>query len=153
MNRRLMLARRSEAIAAWNRRDVDGILAHVADDVIYRDVGIGMPLLGRGALKEAIENQIAAFPDLRVEITSSTVDGPRVVQEWTMTGTHRGEYIGVPATGRWTQTYGASVITFDEGGTVIEASLYWNALEMLRQVGVAGTATTTMSISNVAVQT
>jgi steroid delta-isomerase-like uncharacterized protein len=135
MNRRLMLARRDDVVAAWNRRDPDAIVEHVADDVICRDVALGMPLLGRSALKEAVEEYITAFPDLHVEITSSTVDGPRLAQEWTLTGTHRGAFMGIRPTGRWTQTYGATVTTFDEDGVVIEASMYWNPLVTLRQLG------------------
>jgi steroid delta-isomerase-like uncharacterized protein len=136
MDRRLMVDRRDDVIAAWNRHDPEGVVAHVADDVIVRDVALGMPMLDRAQLRRAIEEYIAAFPDLRVEITSSTVDGPRIAQEWTVTGTHRGEFMGIPATGRWTQTYGATVTTFDEDGVVIEASMYWNPLATFRQLGI-----------------
>ncbi|HEX5618765.1 MAG TPA: ester cyclase [Solirubrobacteraceae bacterium] len=135
MNRRQMLARRDDVIAAWNRHDPDAIVAHVAEDVIVRDVAFGRPLLGRSALKEAVERYIAAFPDLRVEITSSTLDGSRVVQEWTVTATHTGEFMGLEPTGRWTETYGATVSTYDEDGVVIEAAMYWNPLAILRQLG------------------
>ena len=131
-----MLAIRDDVIAAWNRRDPGAILASVADDVIFRDVALEMPLIGRAALRHAIEAYIAAFPDVHVAITSSTVEGSRIVQEWTLTGTHVGDFMGVAATGRWTQTYGATVTTFDEDGVMIEASMYWNPLAMLRQLGV-----------------
>jgi steroid delta-isomerase-like uncharacterized protein len=136
VERRLHLAIRDDVIAAWNRRDPDGIIAPVADDVIFRDVAVGSPHLGRAALREAIVQFIAAFPDVHVEITSTTADGTRIAQEWTMTGTHLGEFMGVSATGRWTRTYGATVTVFDEDGRVIEASMYWNPLVMLRQLGV-----------------
>jgi C-1 hydroxylase len=157
MNRRQMLARRDDVIAAWNRHDPDGIVAHVADDVIVRDVALGRPLLGRAALRQAVERYIAAFGDLRVEITSSTLDGSRVVQEWTVTATHTGEFMGLEATGRWTETYGATVSTFDENGVVIEAAMYWNPLAILRQLGVVGQAepmiATASSASSAAVVT
>jgi C-1 hydroxylase len=136
VNRRLLLAIRDDVIAAWNRHDPDGILAPVADDVIVRDVAHRMPYLGRAALREATEGFIAAFPDVHLEITSTTAEGVRVAQEWTMTGTHLGGFMGVAPTGRWSQTFGATVTTFDDDGRVIEASLYWNPLEMLRQLGI-----------------
>jgi len=135
VNRRL-LAIRDDVIAAWNRRDADAILAPVADDVIVRDIALDMPLIGRPAVREAVVGYMAAFPDLRVEVTSTTADGLRIAQEWTVTGTHLGEFMGVAATGRWTQTYGATVTTFDEDDVVIEAWMYWNPLAMLRQLGV-----------------
>jgi steroid delta-isomerase-like uncharacterized protein len=156
MNRRRMLSHRDDVIAAWNRHDVDAIVAHVAEDVIVRDVALGRPLLGRTALRNAVERYIAAFPDLRVEITSSTLDGPRIVQEWTVTATHTGEFMGLEPTGRWTETYGATVSTYDESGIVIEAAMYWNPLAILRQLGLADqgpTVATAMSTSKAVVAT
>ena len=35
-----------------------------------------------------------------------------------------------------TQSYAAVVTTFDEDGMMIEGALYWNALGLLRQLGV-----------------
>ena len=130
-----MLARAADALAAWNRGDPDGIAAGVADDVIWRDVVLGV-LHGRDALRDAAQAYMTAFPDLRIEETSSTLAAPRLAQELTITGTHRGELLGVPATGRWTENYAAVIVTFDEDGMMIEGTLYWNALSMLCQLGV-----------------
>ena len=131
-----MLARAADALAAWNRGDPDGIAAGVADDVIWRDVVLGV-LHGRSALRDAAQAYMTAFPDLRIEETSSTLAAPRLAQELTITGTHRGELLGVPATGRWTENYAAVIVTFDEDGMMIEGTLYWNALSMMCQLGVA----------------
>jgi len=136
MERRLMLAHGAQTLAAWNRGDPDGIVAGVAEDVIWRDVVLGV-LHGRDALREAARAFLAAFPDLRVEETTSTVSGSRLAQELTVTGTHRGELLGVPATGRWTESYAAVIVTFDEDGTLIEGAAYWNGLAMMYQLGVA----------------
>jgi steroid delta-isomerase-like uncharacterized protein len=136
MNRRQMLARAADALAAWNRGDLEGIAVNIADDVIWRDVALGMPLHGREALKEAAQAYMTAFPDLRIEETSSTLAPPRLAQELTITGTHRGEFLGVPPTGRFTQNYAAVITTFDEDGMMIEGALYWNALALLRQLGI-----------------
>jgi steroid delta-isomerase-like uncharacterized protein len=130
MNRRLILERAAEALAAWNRGDADGTVAHMVEDVIWRDVALGMPLNGRAALADGVRRYMTAFPDLHVEVTSSTLDGTRLVQEWTVTGTHG-------ATGRWTQVYGATVTTFDDDAMMIEGSLYWNPLTVMRQLGLA----------------
>ena len=135
MNRRQMLERAANSLAAWNRGDPEGIAENLAEDVIWRDVALGMPLHGREALKAAAQAYMTGFPDLRIEETSSTLAPPRLVQELTITGTHRGEFLGVPPTGRWTESYAAVVTTFDEDGMMIEGALYWNVLELLRQLG------------------
>ena len=135
MNRRQMLARAADALAAWNRGDPDGIVTNVAEDVIWRDVALGMPLHGRDALRDAARAYLIAFPDLRIEETSSSLAIPRLAQELTITGTHRGDLLGVPPTGRWTENYAAVITTFDEDGMMIEGALYWNPLAVLRQIG------------------
>jgi steroid delta-isomerase-like uncharacterized protein len=137
MDRRQMLARAADVLAAWNRGDPDGIVVNVVEDVIWRDVAFGMPLHGRDALKAAAQTYMTAFPDLRVDETSSTLAPPRLVQELTISGTHQGEFLGVPPTGRFTQNYGAVITTFDEDGMMIEGALYWNALMLLQQLGIA----------------
>src|SRR5262245_50590881 len=136
MDRRQMLARAADVLAAWNRGGPDGIAMHLAEDVLWRDVALGMPLHGRGALKAAAQTYMTAFPDLRIEETSSTLAPPRLAQELTITGTHRGAFLGVPPTGRFTQNYAAVITTFDEDGMMIEGALYWNALALLQQLGV-----------------
>jgi steroid delta-isomerase-like uncharacterized protein len=135
MDRRLMLARAAEVIAAWNRGDADGLAAAVAEDVIWRDLALKKPMTGREEIRTTARVYLAAFPDLRVQETSSTVAGPRLAQELTITGTHRGELLGIAPTGRWTESYAAVVLTFDEDGTIIEGATDWNALAMLCQLG------------------
>ena len=135
MTRRFMLDRAAEALAAWNRGDSAAVVANMADDVIWRDVALGMPLQGRPALQQAAQAYMIAFPDMRIEVSSYTIDGPRLVQEWMSTGTHQGELMGMAPTGRWIENYGALVTTCDDHGLVIEGSVYWNPLAMFRQLG------------------
>jgi steroid delta-isomerase-like uncharacterized protein len=137
MDRRQMLDRAADVLAAWNRGDAEGIVAFIAEDVIWRDVALGMPLDGRAAFQAVAQSYMTAFPDLHVDVTSSTLDGARLVQEWTVTGTHRGELMGMPPTGRWTESYGAVITTFDDDAVMIEGALYWNPLAMLQQLGLA----------------
>ena len=131
-----MLARAADVLAAWNRADPEGIVVNVAEDVLWRDVAFGMPLHGRDALKAAAQAYMTAFPDLRIDETSSTLAPPRLAQELTISGTHLGEFLGIPPTGRFTQNYAAVITTFDEDGMMIEGALYWNALMLLQQLGI-----------------
>jgi steroid delta-isomerase-like uncharacterized protein len=136
MHRRVILERAAEFIAAWNRGDADGVVAHAAEDLLWRDIAVPMPVNGRDALKTLFAGYMAAFPDQRVAITSQTVEGPRVAQEWTATGTHRGELMGISPTGRASQLYGVTVTVYDEDGWLIEGSTYWNPLVLMHQLGV-----------------
>jgi steroid delta-isomerase-like uncharacterized protein len=136
MDRRTLLVRAADILAAWNRGDSEGIGALVAEDVIWRDVALRMPLHGREALVTATQKYMHAFPDLHVHETSSTLSGLRLAQEVTAVGTHRGRLLGVEPTNRWTETYVAVITTFDEDGMVIEGALYWSPLAMFQQLGI-----------------
>jgi steroid delta-isomerase-like uncharacterized protein len=138
MDRRLILDRAAEAVAALNRGDAGGWVAHIADDVIWRDVAFRMPVEGREALRSRVERYLAAVPDLQFDVTSLTFEDPRLALEWTASGTHRGESLGVPPTGRAIRTYGATITTYDDDGLVIEGTSYWNAQAILHQLGFAG---------------
>jgi predicted ester cyclase len=136
MERRAMLARAADILAAWNRGDPEGIAASVVEDVMWRDVALGKPLQGREALVTAAHKYMNAFPDLRIHETSSTLAGSRLAQELTVVGTHQGELLGVRPTGRWTETYAAVITTFDDDAMVIEGALYWSPLAMFQQLGI-----------------
>jgi steroid delta-isomerase-like uncharacterized protein len=136
MERRAMLARAADILAAWNRGDPEAIGASVVEDVMWRDVALGTPLQGREALVTAAQKYMSAFPDLRIRETSSTLAGSRLAQELTVVGTHRGALLGVEPTGRWTETYAAVITTFDDDAMVIEGALYWSPLAMFQQLGV-----------------
>jgi steroid delta-isomerase-like uncharacterized protein len=145
MDRRLIRQRAAETLDAWNRGDAQGVVAYMVEDVIWHDVGLPLPLHGREALKQAAEGYMNAFPDLRMQTTSETIQLPRLAQEWTATGTHRGTLMGIAPTGRAIKTYGATVMTVDEDGWIIEGAVYWNALALMHQLGLFAEPSTTSS--------
>jgi steroid delta-isomerase-like uncharacterized protein len=74
-----------------------------------------------------------AFPDLHVGIDELVAEGDRVFCRSTMTGTHDGEYKGIPATGRHIATESAEVYTVADGKFVG----YWclaNVAGLMRQL-------------------
>lgn len=96
----------------WNdRRDdvIDEILT--ADSVCYSDHG---PLLGPQDFREKMfQPFVAAFPDLRVTVEDILVDQDQAVVRWTATGTHTGEAMGLPASGKPLQFRGMTWVRTD----------------------------------------
>ena len=85
----------------------------------------------------------AAFPDLRYTVEAVLAEGDLVAGHVTVRGTHRGEFMGIPATGKpvtWTETH----VGRFAGGKLVE---HWgdsDDLGRLRQLGAgppAGPAT------------
>jgi len=76
-----------------------------------------------------------AFPDLQMTIVDSIAEGDKVVNRWTATGTHKGELMGIPPTGKQievTGTYTARIV----GGKIVEEWGNMDALGMMQQLGV-----------------
>jgi steroid delta-isomerase-like uncharacterized protein len=75
-----------------------------------------------------------AFPDYQVTIHEVIVEGDKVVTRKTFTGTHRGEWMGVPASGRQISFGGIDIVRI-AGGKVVEHWAEFNMLRLLQQIG------------------
>jgi ketosteroid isomerase-like protein len=77
-------------VAAWYRRDVDALMRAHTDDCVLES-----PLAGKVTGRPAIENVYRAFttsfPDVTIENPELVVDGDRVVQTVTFSGTNRAD--------------------------------------------------------------
>jgi steroid delta-isomerase-like uncharacterized protein len=79
----------------------------------------------------------AAFPDLRVEINDLIAEGDKVVARNTVTGTHRGEFMGIPPTGRRVAYDEIFVVRFADG-RIAETWGVVDLASLMRQLGVSG---------------
>jgi steroid delta-isomerase-like uncharacterized protein len=94
---------------------------------------------GRDGLKEVIGMMRAAFPDIHWVADETVAGGDKVVTRFTWTGTHRGTFLGVPATGRSVSVKGV-VIDRLVGGKMTDSRILMDNLTMMQQLGVIPTA-------------
>ena len=109
-------------------------------DVLSRSFtfyGPGMPEEGldREAFEEYVRGNRDAFPDLQFTIDEMLASDTVIMSEWTVTGTHEGEFNGIPPTGRKVEfnTMTKHLIT---DGKIHEELGYYDPQEMLSQLGV-----------------
>jgi steroid delta-isomerase-like uncharacterized protein len=128
LSRRLL----DEAFNAGNMGVVDEVLA---PDVVNHDPALPAPSVGLDAAKANIQGYRTGFPDLRITIEEQIADGDRVATRWSAKGTHEGELMGMPATGKQATVTG---ITIDRivDGKIAESWTNWDTLGMLQQLGV-----------------
>jgi steroid delta-isomerase-like uncharacterized protein len=137
MTRDELVAQIEGAYAAWNAHDKEAIASFYASDATVRDsADPDNPAVGSEAIAARAAAILSAFSDAKLEMRSISIDGDRVTHEWLFTGTHDGEFLGVPATGRPTQNMGASLERVNDEGLTTEETAYWDAAIFLRQVGV-----------------
>lgn len=123
-------------VSAWNSHDPATLAACYTPDATFEDVPLGSPVSGQSALLSLFAGLFRAFPDLVMTPGKRVEQGECLIWEWIITGTHRGEFNGVPPTGKSVQLRGASVCVI-RNGKVSENREYWDLLTVLRQLGVA----------------
>ena len=96
----------------------------------------GLPPQGRNAFKEFMKMLYTAIPDLHMDVEDMIAEGDKVVTRWTTSGTHKGEFMGIPATGKRFEFAGVLIARFMDGKEV-EAFEVADRLTMLQQLGVA----------------
>jgi steroid delta-isomerase-like uncharacterized protein len=89
-----------ESIEALNAGDTARLVAVVAPDIVIHYAEIPEPLRGRETWQQGFELMKRAFPDLRVHVDDVVAADDKVALRLTLSGTHEGEFQGMPASGR-----------------------------------------------------
>ena len=114
------------------------LLARLLDPSFVSHVSGGPdagPDVGAEAYTAAVDATHAAFPDLVVTVHDQVAEDDKVVTRWSATGTHAGDFAGVPATGRPVAVSGIHIHRVRHG-RLIEHWEELNLLGVLRQIGV-----------------
>jgi steroid delta-isomerase-like uncharacterized protein len=124
-----------EHTEAENRRDV-GAVVKTFHKPFYDVVAMGAISDGPQAVAELMSGLFAGFPDFRAERVATYHAPDAVIAEIKMTGTHRGTWAGLPATGRSMELRSACIFKFDEDRLIGE-TVYFDFATLLRQLGAA----------------
>jgi steroid delta-isomerase-like uncharacterized protein len=125
------------------RRFVDEIITQgnidAAAQFVWEDVVEQVPLPGQGpgleGLKDILRAMRAGFPDLVFSIHEQVSEGDKVVSRFEWTGTHKGEFLGIPATGRPVSVWGIVIDRLEEG-RIKETRIIMDTLGLMIQLGV-----------------
>lgn len=106
--------------AAFDRHDLDGIMAHFADDAVFESPRgpdpWGRRFVGREEVRTAFAGRFSGIPDVRYREDDHFVDGDRGASEWTLSGTTTdGERLEVRGCDLWTI----------RDGRIVKKDSYW----------------------------
>lgn len=129
------LARRlyDEVINAGNLDLLDEL---VADDFVEHEAFPGMPATGPEAPKAVLGMFKAAFSDMKFTVEDMIAEGDKVVVRATVTGTHDGEFMGIPPTGKSFSASAIDIVEIKDG----KATAHWGLTDqaaMMEQLGLA----------------
>jgi steroid delta-isomerase-like uncharacterized protein len=126
------LVRRS--FAAFNAGNTQALLSVVSPDLVMHLAEAPEPIRGRETWRAGFAMMRAAFPDLEARLDDIVAAGDRVAVRLTFRGTHRGEFQGVPATGR-AIAYVSHEFYRVEDGLIAEEWICSDMASLFRQLG------------------
>ena len=117
-----------------NAGDIDGFRRELADDFAEREDLPDFPPNKAGTI-QFFQMLTAAFPDLRMVPEDVIASGDKAVARVRMTGTHKGEFMGIPATGKPIEVKLIDIVRFGDDGRAREHWGAFDQLAMLQQLG------------------
>lgn len=110
-----------------------------AGKFVWEDTTEQVPFPGQGpgleGLKDVLRGMRGAFPDLYFSVEEQIAEGDKVLTRFEWTGTHQGEFLGVPATGRSVRVWGM-VIDRLQAGRIKDTRIIMDTLGLMTQLGV-----------------
>jgi steroid delta-isomerase-like uncharacterized protein len=108
-----------------------------SDDFVFHGA-VGEETHGLKAFKQREGDVFDAFPDLHIVIHDMIAEKDKVATRFTLTGTHRGEFSGIPPTNRKVTVWTISIDRI-VGGKFVESWVRYDTLSLMQQLGVVPT--------------
>lgn len=133
----------TEDLKALTRRFYDEVLVggnldlideFTHEDFVEHEEMPGLPS-GREAPRVFTKMVRDAFPDISVTVEDIIAEGDKVVSRVRISGTHQGEFMGIPPTGRKIDVQTIDIVAFEDG----KAKEHWGVTDrmaMMQQLGV-----------------
>ncbi len=115
-----------------NRKNLDAIAQVYTVDAVFR--APNMPeARGHEGYRQLVAAILTAFPDACYTIHDVIAEGDKVVTNWTVTGTHQGEWMGLKPAGKSLFSSGISICRISEG-KIAEEFVQFDALGQVKQL-------------------
>jgi steroid delta-isomerase-like uncharacterized protein len=119
----------------WNERRLEFIEHVIAETHAISDPTVAGGAVGPAAYRRQVERFLTGLPDLHFEVDDTITEKDKLVVYWTITGTHGGEFLGVPPTNKKVSFSGITINQI-RNGKIIESTVIWDGLGLLEQFGI-----------------
>jgi steroid delta-isomerase-like uncharacterized protein len=116
----------------WNKGQLDLFEEFIAQDVVPHT---GSGISDAKSMKQGLAMARSAFPDIHIALDGELAVEDKVVQRFTISGTHQGDYLGVPATGKRAVWSGITIYRL-AGGKIAEFWTQVDTFSLMQQLGV-----------------
>ena len=112
---------------------------NAANDLVAEDFTEHIPFPGqepgREGLKFVLHSMFTGFPDMNWTVHEQIAEGEKVVTRFTWTGTHKGDFMGIPPTNKTVEVWGV-VIDVVRNKLFTESRIIMDSISLLQQLGV-----------------
>jgi steroid delta-isomerase-like uncharacterized protein len=119
----------------WNRRRLEAVSDLISPSHALNDPHLSGSAVGPEAYRRVLTQFLAAFPDLRFTVDQMISEKEKVVVSWTISGTHKREFRGIPATNRKISFDGVTINLVSKG-KIIESYVTIDYFTLMQQLGV-----------------
>jgi steroid delta-isomerase-like uncharacterized protein len=119
----------------WNERKFEVIKEIISPSHALQAPNVFGSSVGPEAYKRNVLLFLAGFPDLQWTIEDTIAEKDKVVACWTVSGTHKGDYMGISATNKKVSVEGITIHNV-AGGKIMDSYSNWDLLGMMQQLGV-----------------
>jgi steroid delta-isomerase-like uncharacterized protein len=133
-NNKATFSRFHDAMNAGDAEVVSKTIDEIVEPNVLFHAPVPMDATGAQALKQVWTVLLRAFPDLHVAVEDVIAEGDKVVCRNTVTGTHRGEFRGLPPTGKSVRYNEIFIFRFVDG-RIAEIWGVVDVLSQMRQLG------------------
>ncbi len=133
MSRDTNVAAQEHLAENLNSGDIDTAVQSFAEDAVDHDPAPGQGP-GREGFRTFFKTLLTAFPDAHIEPAHLVADDEHVSIAYTLTGTHQGEFNGIPASGKRIEVRGVQIGRF-ANGKIVERWGSSDELGIMRQIG------------------
>jgi steroid delta-isomerase-like uncharacterized protein len=119
-----------------NRRNLSALEDILSPDCVFTAPPVPEGLHGTASIRPAFAALFSTFPDLAFTVHEDIVEKDKAAARWTMRGTQKGKWLGIPATGRQVALTGINIFHFT-GGKIQRIYAEGDYLGALQQIGEA----------------
>jgi steroid delta-isomerase-like uncharacterized protein len=122
--------------ASINQRNLDALDELISEDFVEHEQFPGLPTTGRKAVQAALDVFLGAFPDVQFAVDDIIGEDDKIVVRGRLSGTHQGEFMGIPATNKSFEVGFIDILEIHDG----QATAHWGQTDqgaMMQQLGLA----------------
>lgn len=121
----------------WNKRRLELMdeLISPSHALHLHDPQLSPSQIGPEAYKRVVTRFVTGFPDVRFTVEDMIAEDEKVAVSWIISGTHKGEFWGIPPTGKTMSLEGITIHDI-ANGKIMDSDISWDALGLLQQLGV-----------------